>query len=176
MDSSAARRLDVTERVVCGQYRGPYHPRERGRRRGDGGLFASAGGAGRPGPRRNPAHAQAAQADGPAQCGAGGGGGVSRPHAPAHLEVTKFGVTRSRVCRRSLLVGASRSRTSRENVPGVRANRARRERMYPGCEPIAHVEREYTRGASQSRTSRERIYPGCEPIAQADRPPAGGSV
>eukprot|EP00959_Pyramimonas_sp_CCMP1952_P327434 6854816-Pyramimonas_sp.AAC.1 len=28
-------------------------------------------------------------------------------------------------------------------MPGARADRARRERIYPGCEPMARVEREY---------------------------------
>eukprot|EP00959_Pyramimonas_sp_CCMP1952_P059646 1245777-Pyramimonas_sp.AAC.1 len=39
--------------------------------------------------------------------------------------------------------------------PHVLANRARRERIYPGCEPIAHVQREYTRGVrGTTRASR----------------------
>eukprot|EP00976_Prorocentrum_cordatum_P103679 1193562-Prorocentrum_minimum.AAC.6 len=30
---------------------------------------------------------------------------------------------------------------TRESIPGVRANRVRQERIYPGCKPIACVER-----------------------------------
>eukprot|EP00976_Prorocentrum_cordatum_P057119 1152149-Prorocentrum_minimum.AAC.2 len=52
---------------------------------------------------------------------------------------------------------ASQSHTSRENIPGMRANRAHRGRIYPGREPIARIEGEYTRDASQSHASRENI-------------------
>eukprot|EP00976_Prorocentrum_cordatum_P015381 308521-Prorocentrum_minimum.AAC.1 len=71
----------------------------------------------------------------------------------------------------------SQPRASRENVPGARAKRARRERRYPGHEPTARVERrypgheptarverEYTRGTSHPHVSRENV-----PGARANR-------
>eukprot|EP00959_Pyramimonas_sp_CCMP1952_P118452 2476848-Pyramimonas_sp.AAC.2 len=44
----------------------------------------------------------------------------------------------------------------RDVVEGVLGH-MRRERIYPGREPTARVEREHTRGASQSCASREYI-------------------